>query len=488
MTKISKYEVIESATLKAAMAVMNDGRFGIVLVVDDGGVLKGLLTDGDVRRALLDGASLEAVVSEYMNRDYTYGLDTDDHEVNIKLLNERVRHLPVLGEGGRPVDLISWAEMWRLPVAQPFLGGNELAYVSDCISTNWISSQGYYVKHFEDMFREYFSLSGAVSTSSGTTALHLALAALGIGPGDEVIVPDLTFAACANVVLQCGATPVLVDILEDSWTIDPSKIESSVTDRTRAIMAVHLYGHPCDMDPLMEVAERHGLYVIEDCAESLGSEYKGRLTGTIGDVGCFSFFANKVITTGEGGMVITDNDDLEDKMHVLRDHGMTKGKRYWHDVAGFNYRMTNIQAAIGVAQMEKVGDFIEKRRRTAKIYSENLVGIPGLTIPAEAEWAKSIFWLYSILIDEGMTGISAEGLMESLSKNGVDTRPLFYPLNIQPPYDGMGRAFPVSEKVAREGVSLPTSYSYDQEDIERVCRAIKDILLSSGTINKELEN
>ena len=475
---ITKNVLAESSSLRDAMGALNKGIYGVVLVVNDAenGVVRGILTDGDIRRVILGGAALDDPISEHMNRDFIYGSDKNSHEDNVKLLSEKIRHLPILDGEGRPVDLISWAEMWRLPVTEPYLGGNELKYVSDCITSNWISSQGHYITRFEESLSEYLSIEHSVATSSGTTALHLALASLGVSAGDEVIVPTLTFAACANVILQCGATPVFVDVSEDTWTMDPQLIEELITEKTRAIMPVHLYGHPCDMDPILEIARRRDLFIIEDCAESLGATYKGKLTGTFGHVACFSFFANKVITTGEGGMLVTGDKEIMEKARVLRDHGMSKSKRYWNEAAGFNYRMTNMQAAIGVAQMEKIESFLARRREITDRYNSNLSGIPGLTLPPEQEWAGNIFWLYTILLDEDMLGISVEDMIEKLRQKGIETRPVFHPLHLQPPYPGVESPLKVSEEIAKRGMSLPTGNDIMVDDIDRVTEAIQKIL------------
>ena len=334
----------------------------------------------------------------------------------------------------RESDYFYYSFESHIPVAKPSLGGNEVKYVSECLVTNWISSQGNYVNRFEKIFAEYCDVNHAITSSSGTTALHLALTALGIGQGDEVIVPDLTFAACANVIIHCGARPVFIDVTESTWTMDPVLLEDLITERTKAIMPVHLYGHPCDMDAIIDIARKHKIYVIEDCAEALGSLYKSKRVGTQGTIGCFSFFANKLITTGEGGMLITNDKRLKEVITKWRDHGMSREKKYWHELAGFNYRMTNIQAAIGVAQMEKIDNFIEIRDVTAKKYRTNLSGIQGITLPPEEEWAKNIFWLFSILVDEKTLGLSPEDFMKRLEGEGIETRPFFSPLHKQPPY------------------------------------------------------
>jgi perosamine synthetase len=462
------------ATLRDVLSVLNKGVFGVVFIVDDNGVMKGLFTDGDVRRVLLQGALLSEPAERYMNRDFVAGSTELSRTENVQLLAENIRHLPILDKHGRPVDMISWAEFWRLPVMEPSLGGNELKYVSDCIASNWISSQGEYVKHFEQAFCDYLAVDFALSTTSGTTALHLALVALGIGPGDEVIVPDLTFAASANTVIHCGAKPVLADVDRYTWTVDPVAIESKVTERTRAIMPVHLYGHPCNMDPILDIAARHDLFIVEDAAEALGAEHKGRKVGTLGDVGCFSFYANKVITTGEGGMVVTSNPALYERMAILRDHGMSKERRYWHLYPGFNYRMTNLQAAIGLAQIERIADFLEYRRQVVDRYNQHLCEVDGIILPPEAEWAKNIYWLYSIVVDEQRASANRDHLATGLADYGIETRPFFYPLHVQPPYQSdESNEYPVTSWLATRGLSLPTANNIRLEDVDRVCDAIK---------------
>ncbi len=463
----------QSATLREALERLNGGVSGAVFLVDDAGVLRGLFTDGDVRRALLAGAVLDDAAARWMNRKFTTGRASASHEENLRLLSKNIRHLPILDNAGRPVEFLSWAELWKLPVTQPSLGGNELKYVSDCIATSWISSQGSYVSQFEQAFANFHGVREALTVSNGTTALHLALVALGIGPGDEVIVPDLTFAASANVVIHCGATPVLADVTRGTWTLDPAEFARKITPRTRAVMPVHLYGHPCDMDPIMEIARQHGLRVVEDCAEALGAKYKGRLVGTIGDAGCFSFFANKVITTGEGGMVFTSDPALHRRMQILRDHGMEKGRRYWHVEAGFNYRMTNIQAAIGLAQMERIDFFLGRHREISRHYTERLRGLPGITLPPAEPWADAICWLYSIVLDEAQAGLNRDRLVRELAQHGVETRNLFFPLHLQPPYPQAPDAeYPVSTWLSARGLSLPTSKDLESAQIDRVCDAI----------------
>ncbi len=453
------------------------GTGGVMFAVNGSGAMIGLLTDGDIRRALLNGGGLDDTIAKCMNRDFRSGSAELSRSENLKRLTEVIRHLPILDTDGRPVDMVSWIDLWRLPITEPSLGGNEMKYVSDCISSVWISSQGGYIGRFEEATCTFLGGGTALCTSSGTASLQLALAALKVGPGDEVVVPNITFGATANAVIHAGATPIFVDIASDTWTMDPAAFAAAVTSRTRAVIPVHLYGHPCDMDPIMETARENGIFVIEDCAESLGAEYKGRKAGLIGDVGCFSFFANKVITTGEGGMVVTRNPDLHARMELLRDHGMSKERRYWHLEPGYNFRMTNLQAAIGLAQIERIEDFLDARSRIVARYHQRLGAYDGIHTPPEAPWAYNIHWLYSIQVEAAVCGFERDTLAEKLKEEGIDTRPVFPPLHIQPAFGGGGPGlFPESERFAAAGLSLPTSNSMTVDDAERVCDALGRIL------------
>lgn len=473
--KIENNLLPASVNLKEVLARLNSGVRGAVFIADVNHQVMGMFTDGDVRRALLNGASMHDLASKHMNKEFVKGSAASPRIDNLALLNEKIRHVPVLDDDGRLVDMLSWTEMLNLPLMTPSLAGNELKYLNDCIVSGWISSQGGYVKKFEQLFSDMHDGYSSMAVSSGTAALHLALKALGISAGDEVIVPDLTFAATANVVVHCGARPVCIDVDATTWTMDVTKIESSITDKTRAIIPVHLYGHPCDMDPVMDIARKYNLSVIEDCAEAQGSTYKGRMVGTIGDIGCFSFFSNKVITTGEGGMVMTRNNDLAEQALLYRDHGMSRERRYWHDVAGFNYRMTNLQAAVGVAQLERLDQFVSRRREIGRRYVQGLQGITGLSMPPDLEWASTIYWIFSMLVDENQAGISRDSLISRLSECGIETRPFFYPLHVQQPFKQEGD-FAVADRLSLQGISLPSGNDISDHDIDSVCAEIKKII------------
>jgi perosamine synthetase len=359
-----------------------------------------------------------------------------------------------------------------IPLTEPLLNGRELEYVTECIRTNWVSSLGTFVTRFEQEFAAFCGCRFGIAVSNGTVALHLSLVTLGIGPGDEVIVPTLTFVATANAVRYTGATPVFVDAEPRTWNMDPDALAVAVTSRTRAIIPVHTYGHPADMDPILEIARRHDLAVIEDAAEAHGAEYKGKRVGNLGTLGCFSFYGNKIITTGEGGMVVTDDEALARRSQFLKDHAMSPDNRYWHPEVGFNYRLTNIQAALGVAQLERIDDLIAVRRQAAARYNADLAGVPGLVLPPEAAWAKNVYWMYSVLIEDGY-GFSRDQVMAGLKARGVDTRPFFYPAHTMPPYD-TGQRLPVAEALSRRGLNLPSGPTLTGEQIAYISRILRE--------------
>lgn len=358
-----------------------------------------------------------------------------------------------------------------IPICSPQFGDEELANVIECMETGWVSSQGKFVGRFEQDMALSTGMKYGVATSSGTTALHLALAALGVKRRDDVIVPTLTFVASANAVVYTGAKPVFVDSHPDYWCIDPELIEEKITERTRAIIVVHLYGHPCDMDAIMDIAWRKGLCVVEDVAEAQGALYKGKKVGSFGDISCFSFFGNKIITTGEGGMCLTDDEGLNNKMRILRDHGMNTEKRYWHDVVGFNYRMTNLQAALGVAQLGRIDSILAQKERITRAYNRGLVNL-GIVLPPGASWASPVTWIYTALAD------NREKLMLALGEEGIDTRPMFYPIHLFPPYREKGD-YPVAMGLSRNGISLPSGIGLKDTDISRICGVINENSVSA---------
>ena len=365
--------------------------------------------------------------------------------------------------------------MISIPVYEPFLNKSELERVRDCVKSGWISSLGRGIDKFEDGFSRFCGAKYGIATSSGTAALHLSLVSLDIGKGDEVIVPTLTFVATANVVSYTGAKPVFLDSDTSSWNIDPNKIRKAINKKTKAIIPVHLYGHPANMGHIMDIARKYNLFVIEDAAEAHGALYKGKKVGSFGRASCFSFYGNKIITTGEGGMVLTNSLELDKKLRSLRDHGMSKFRQYYHSKIAFNYRLTNIQAAIGLAQLEKIDVIIQRKIENALFYNKLLNDIEGLNLPPEEVWAKNVYWMYSILIGKNFR-LSRDGLMKKLKERGIDTRPFFIPMHRLPPYKCKGD-FPVAERLSLQGMNLPSSPNLKKKDIKYVCETIKNLSL-----------
>jgi perosamine synthetase len=368
-----------------------------------------------------------------------------------------------------------------IPVCQPTLSGNELKYITDAVETNWISSAGSYIPRFEALFAEKMGTRYGVACANGTVALHLALATVGLEPGDEVIIPTFTMIATANAATYLGAKPVLVDSELYTWNMDINQVEDAITPRTKAIVLVHTYGHPVDMDALTEIGSRRGVFVLEDAAEAHGALYKGRSVGSLGDAASFSFYGNKIITTGEGGMITTNREDVARLAWNLRDHAFSTERHFWHKFVGYNYRMTNLQAAIGLAQTEQLEKFVAARRANAAYYTDLLSQIPGITTPPEAPWATNVFWMYGILLSEEF-GLSRDELRGALAAKGIETRTFFIPMHCQPVYFDQyrGQRFPVAEDLCRRGLYLPSASNLTKEDILTVVEAIQECRAEAG--------
>ena len=358
--------------------------------------------------------------------------------------------------------------MIQIPVYQPSLTGREREYVLDCLDSSWISSKGKYLPLFEDGFAKLTGVRHATSVCNGTVALHLALLALGVGPGDEVIVPTLTYIASVNAIAYTGATPVFVDSLPDTWQMDPADVQRKLTPQTRAVLAVHLYGHPCDMEALVGIAKKHGIFLIEDCAEAIGSQYKGRHAGSFGDIGTFSFYGNKTITTGEGGMVVTNDETLHSRMVHFKGQGLAAHRQYWHDVIGYNFRMTNICAAIGLAQLEQADAFVARKREIANRYRHRLAG-SSVTFHGEGPDVVHSYWMCSILVNEPS---QREPLRDHLAAAGIETRPAFYPAHTMPMYAGKFQRHPVAEDIGWRGINLPSWPGLADAQVDAISDAI----------------
>jgi len=406
-----------------------------------------------------------------------------------------------------------------IPVNEPLIGEKELQYVTDCLKSGWISSAGKYIEEFEEKWADYCGMKYGIAVSNGTVALQVAVKCLNLKSGDEVIIPTFTIISCALAVAYNGGKPVLVDADPKSWTMDVSQIEAKITSKTKAIMPVHIYGHPCDMEPIWKLAEKYDLVVIEDAAEAHGAEYrstsrvhssplagedKGEGTkggmesgqwlkaGSLGDISCFSFYANKIITTGEGGMILTDDEKLAERAKSIRNLCFKKERRFYHTELGNNFRFTNLQAAIGLAQLERIEELIEKKRWIGRTYSERLKDIPELTLPVEEHWAKNVYWMYGVVLDES-TGMDAKEFANRLGEQGIDTRPFFLGMHEQPVFHKMGlfkdEHYPVAERIARQGLYLPSGLTLTEKEIDKVSISVRFLLENiKETTNKNKGN
>ncbi|TRZ96017.1 aminotransferase class I/II-fold pyridoxal phosphate-dependent enzyme [bacterium] len=457
-------------TILEALQIINDNGKGVVFVLDKECRLCGVLTDGDIRRLLLSGHHLYEKVSTILSGKFSYARDNENYEALLAKVNDAVKIVPIVNDQMKVVDYFQYREDVHIPVAYPDLSGNELKYLTHAFLSTWISSRGIYIDIFEKGFSKFCNCQYGVATSNGTVALHLALLALGIGKGDEVIVPDLTFAATINAVIHAQAKPVIVDIEKESWCIDPMMVKKAITPRTKAIIPVHLYGQPCDMGAIMWIAKKHRLHVIEDCAEAHGATFDGKKVGSFGDIGCFSFFANKIITTGEGGMCVTNSAVLKDKMKLLRDHGMSQDRKYWHEIIGYNYRMTNLQASIGVAQLERIKDILKKREEIEAEYRAHLSDFPMLEFQRnDIPKRKKIVWLVSVLFKDSKRDL----YIKKFLKKSIEVRPFFYSLSSMDLYKKYARPCPVSKYVASQGINFPT---VSQKRFDQMFRDIRSIL------------
>jgi perosamine synthetase len=363
-----------------------------------------------------------------------------------------------------------------IPVYKPALHGNEKKYVNECLDSTWISSKGKFVTQFEESFASEIDVNYASAVSNGTVALHVALVALGIGPGDEVIVPTLTYISSVNSISYTGAKPVFVDSEPEYWQMDASKIVAKITKATKAIMVVHLYGHPCDMKKIKDICDEHNLFLVEDCAEAIGTLYHNEHVGRFGDISTFSFFGNKTITTGEGGMVVTNNTTLADRVVHYKGQGLAKSREYWHDVIGYNYRMTNICAAIGLAQLENLDKVLEKKLELAGRYKEALKNTPVVFHP-EASWARHSYWMCSILVADASL---REPLRKYLANKGIETRPLFYPIHTMPMYANNFEKHKYAEDIGWRGINLPSFPDLTSQEIEFIADSIDKFLADAN--------
>ena len=469
--------VDESSSILDVLKTISESGRGIVFVMR-GTQVVGSISDGDIRRRISMSSSIDFALEEVMNSNFHFATLSDSPADIQKIFSNGVRLIPLLDFNGNLIQILQENDKPVIPICEPNLGIAEKNLVNEALNSGWISSTGRFVDQFESIFADYVGAQHAIAVSNGTLGLVLALKLMGVGEGDEVIVPDLTFGATANAVIQSGAKPVFVDTERYSYTICLDQIKLAITAKTKAILPVHLYGYPADMRELCKFAKLHNLKVIEDAAEAIGSRINGKHVGTFGDVGVFSFFANKTITTGEGGMIVFNDPTLLDAAKMMRSHGFSSKKRYWHETWGSNFRLTNLQAALGVAQMSRLQDFVDAKVSINRFYQEHLVSNANqaITFPGNREGFFDSYWLSVIQFDES---IDVMKMGNFLQVNGVETRRVFYPLHAQPAfssYTDVKSAFPNSIRAHENGLCLPSSTNLKVDDLEKICTLITKYL------------
>ncbi|MDB4040455.1 aminotransferase class I/II-fold pyridoxal phosphate-dependent enzyme [Methylophilaceae bacterium] len=461
---------------KEALKTIEINGLGIIFFIDSNKKLIGSFSDGDSRRVILKETSLPKMIeknSDFYNKKPHYlPFDCQISEI-WTLFHHNIKCVPLVDNDMNVVDFSTSSRVRKFPILQPDIGDEEINNLLECANTGWISSQGRFIKEFEVGFSGYLNGGHAVAVSSGTAALQLGMLALDIGANDEVIVPNFTFGASINAIIHVGAIPVLVDVDPETWTLSLKAIEAAINKNTKAIMPVHLYGQSAHIDEINKIAKNNNLHIVEDCAEALGGTYKKRLIGRDGDATCFSFFANKLITTGEGGMVVFKDKKTADKAKIMRDHGMSPQKKYWHEFAGVNFRMTNMQASIGVAQLKKINNFLLKRKNVFQRYDKNFKSNSQLLLLPKNSWSENSYWLYTLVVSE-FTEKKRDKLLKALSDRGIDARPGFYPLHKMPPYQkySNGSDYPISSFLGTSTINLPSSPGLTFDEIDHIAQIV----------------
>ena len=480
MNQLKDITVKENDKIIKALKVINLNSLGTCFVVSENNILKGVLTDGDIRRGLIKKYSLNDNVINFVNKNFFYLNFKSKKSKIAKSFNSRIRLIPLVNKKKQLVSYVTNKN--QISLAKPNLDGNEIKYLNECINTGWISSTGKFVKIFEKKFSKYVNIKNCLAVSSGTTALQLALKTLDVKYGDEVIVPNLTFASPVNAVIHAGAKPVFVDVNENTYCIDERLIQKKITKKTKAIIVVHLYGHPSNMTKILNIAKKRKIKIIEDCAEALGSYYKKKHVGHFGDISTFSFFGNKLITTGEGGMICFKSKIHKERAEILRDHGMSKNLKYWHEEVGFNFRLTNIQSAIGCAQIERIKWFLNNKMNLVKNYNAKLSKLDFLTLPGEYGPVSNSYWLYTVKLNKELLKFKNR-IIQELNSYGIEARQIFYPMHLMKPYKkyiNKKDKFPISLKLFDSSISLPSAYDVKKSDILKIYKYLskfKDTLL-----------
>jgi perosamine synthetase len=471
--KQAQFTCKRSENVFVAIEKCLDNGLGICFVLDDGRRFINKITLDEIRGAILDGSAIKDTSLErhLSGRDPVVPSGLKPFRNDPSPDGEMV--MPVVDDDGRLTDILVDRSKQFVQIAKPDLSHREFRAVLDAFISSWISSKGTYIPKFEDEFASFVGVNRGIAVSNGTVALHLALLALGVGPGDEVIVPDLTFAATINAVIYCGATPIIVDVDETTWTMSLAQVERALTSRTKAIIPVHLYGRPAEIGPIAAFAKRHNVHVVEDCAEAHGARYAGRTVGQFGDISCFSFYANKIVTTGEGGMCLTNSEALAATVLALRDHGMAPNRSFWHERVGYNYRMTNLQAAIGQSQLWRIDQTLARNKQLDELYREYLADIPGVAFPPPlADEYEPVVWLVSVQVPEQ----ARSPLIEAARAVDIEMRPFFHSLSALPPYERYARPCPNSIALSQTGINLPTSSGVDGHVMKKIATVFRDIL------------
>ena len=450
--------------------------YGTLFIVNDRIKLLGILTDGDIRKAIIKGASIKDSIKKYYNREVSFLPYNSNNQTIQNLLSSRIKIVPLVNNRKVVVDFATPERIKKIPISESFIFGKEYLYVKKCLDTNWLSSRGPFVTIFEKKFEKYLSRK-SLAESSGTTGIEFALRSLNLEKNDEIVIPVLTFAATVNSIINAGLKPIFIDSKKDEFNIDENQIEKKITKKTKAIMVVHLYGRPCNMKKILKIAKKRKLILLEDCAEAIGSTIGKKRVGSFSDISIFSFFGNKTITTGEGGMVCFKSTKHFKRASLLRDHGMNKKKKYWHDLVGHNFRLTNLQAAIGCAQFEKLDQIVKKKIFISNLYKKYLSNKNIMIIKDNKNIINS-HWLFCFFLKNIQNYNERDGFLEKLNEQGIEGRNVFYPLNSMEIYKkfSKGKKFPNAEKFSKKGICLPTSYQLNEYDIKRICKTINSIL------------
>ena len=471
---LNKFIVNEKLKLKDCLKIIEKNENGMAFICNKNNKILGIITDGDIRRYLIKNNNLDCLVKKVMKKRFISLPSNSTPERIRKKLTHAIKLIPLVNKK-QLVDIASHYRFRLLPLYEPYIKGNEQKYVNDAINSGWISSKGKYVKHFESIFCKSIGCKNALSTSSGTSALQLALLTLGIKNGDEVIVPNLTFAAVYNSVIFSGAKPIFVDINKKTLCINEDLIEKKITKKTKAIITVHSYGCISNMYKIMKLAKKYKLYVIEDCAHALGTYYKKKNAGLFGDASTFSFYGNKTISTGEGGMVVFKSKNNHKKADIIKNHGMSKVKPYWHDEYGLNFRMTNIQASIGVAQMEQFKEIIKRKKNISNYYTQKLSKISTVDLVVTPKGSINSHWLYTIILNN-KSKISRDNLIKKFMHEGIEVKRLFFgadEMNLYKKYNIKNDNFPDSRIVSRNGICLPSFTGLNKDSLDKIITVIK---------------